>query len=75
MASEQANRWGPFPIRDGLKRDRELWITTQDGEVVFTPGSIVTGMYRCTADVADQIVPSVQAAADAARRQPKQRES
>lgn len=73
---EQPNRWGPFPIKDGLRRDRELWITARDGEVVFTPGSIVTGTFRSTPDVGDQIAPSVQAASDAARKQPrKQRES
>lgn len=74
MVSEQ---WGPFPIKDGLGRDRELYVTAVDGEVVYTPGSIVTGMYRSTPDVGDQIAPSVQAASDAARkqRQLKQRES
>lgn len=75
MASGQPNRWGPFPIKDGLKRDRELWITAVNGEVLFTAGSIVTSAFRCTPDVADQIVPSLQAAADVAHRQPKQRES
>lgn len=66
-----AEQWGPFPVKDGLGRTRELWVTAVDGEVVFTPGSIVTGMFRSTPDVGDQIAPSVQAASDAARKQRK----
>lgn len=75
MTSGQSNRWGPFAVKDGLGRDRELWVTARDGEVVYTTGSTVTGMFRSTPDVGDQIAPSVQAAADAARRQRKHRES
>lgn len=69
MVSEQPNTWGPFPVKDGLGRDRELWVTAVDGDVLFRPGSIVTGMFRCDPDVADRIAPSIQAAADAARKQ------
>lgn len=71
MVSEQ---WGPFPIKDGLGRERELYVTAVDGEVVYTPGSIVTGMFRSTPDVGDRIAPSVQAASDAARKQRNQQQ-
>lgn len=73
VVSEQSNTWGPFPIKDGLSRDRELTVAAVDGEVVYRPGSIVTGMFRSTPDVADRLAPSVQAAADAARKQLEQR--
>jgi hypothetical protein len=69
VTSQQANQWGPFPVKDALDRDRQLWIAARDGQVWFTPGTIVTGTFSADPDVGDQIAPSVQAATNAARRQ------